>query len=55
MLEGQTKMATTGQGQFSSTSRNQIFFSEFNLIFDLVFGFYCSEQKQRQNMEIKSY
>ena len=30
-------------------------FSEFILIFDLVFGFYCSGQKSRQNMEIKSY
>jgi hypothetical protein len=30
-------------------------FSEFILIFDLVFGFYCSGQKSKQNMEIKSY
>jgi hypothetical protein len=30
-------------------------FSEFILIFDLVFGFYCSGQKSRQNTEIKSY
>jgi len=36
------------------TDKNFIF-SEFILIFDLVFGFYCSEQKSRQNMEIKSY
>ena len=33
----------------------QVNFSEFILIFDLVFGFYCSGQKQRQNTEIKSY
>ena len=30
-------------------------FSEFIFIFDLVFAFYYSEQKSRQNMEIKSY
>ena len=28
---------------------------EFIFIFDLVFAFYYSEQKSRQNMEIKSY
>jgi hypothetical protein len=30
-------------------------FSEFIFIFDFVFAFYYSEQKSRQNMEIKSY
>jgi hypothetical protein len=30
-------------------------FSEFILIFDLVFGLYCSGQQSRQNKETKSY
>jgi hypothetical protein len=30
-------------------------FSEFISIFNLVFGFYFSGQKSRQNMDIKSY
>ena len=28
---------------------------EFIFIFDVVFGFYCSVQKSRENTEIKSY
>jgi hypothetical protein len=42
-------------GPFSVQAGIKFNFSEFIFIFDLLLRFYCSGQKSRQNMEIKSY
>ena len=55
MVDGQTNLARTGGDSFLVQVGIKLNFSEFILIFDLVFGFYCSVQKWRQNMKIKSY
>ena len=55
MVDEQTNLAGTCRDSFLVQVGIKLIFSEFNLIFDLVFGFYCSMQKSRQNMEIKSY
>ena len=55
MMDGQTNWRRQDRDRFLVQAGIKLNFSEFILIFDLVIGFYCSGQKSRQNMEIKSY